>query len=218
MNYLKIYKSIINKAKSRNLTKYNEKHHIIPKCMNGTNDKTNIVKLTPKEHFICHRLLSEIYPNNNGLKYALWCMIHMKNKNQNRNYKISSKTYNQIKIEISKINSENNTGDKNGFYGKKHTKETIKILSDKRKGIPPSNKGIPLTYEHKQKISKSKTGKPISESTKIKLRKHKHTKETKLKMSKSHIGKPGTTTGKKFSDETKKRMSDAQKKRHKKIN
>jgi hypothetical protein len=36
---------------------YREKHHIIPKCIGGTNDKSNIVTLSAREHFICHMLL-----------------------------------------------------------------------------------------------------------------------------------------------------------------
>ena len=32
--------------------------------MNGSNDLDNLVDLTAKEHFICHHLLTKIYPNN----------------------------------------------------------------------------------------------------------------------------------------------------------
>ena len=46
MNYEKIYNQIILRAKSRELNCYVERHHVIPKCMGGTNDKDNLVKLT----------------------------------------------------------------------------------------------------------------------------------------------------------------------------
>mgnify|MGYP000037463157 CR=1 FL=1 len=68
MNYEKIYNQIINKAKIRNVDGYTEKHHIIPKCMNGTNNPTNIVKLTARQHFLPHWLLHEMYPNNPDLR------------------------------------------------------------------------------------------------------------------------------------------------------
>jgi hypothetical protein len=55
--YTKWYYSIINNAKTRNLVTYTERHHIIPKSLGGSNLKENIVKLTAREHFVCHLLL-----------------------------------------------------------------------------------------------------------------------------------------------------------------
>ena len=74
MNYLKIYNDIIANAKNRTLSDntYTEIHHIKPKCLDGTNDADNLVTLTLREHFICHKLLVHIYPNEVSLKYALW--------------------------------------------------------------------------------------------------------------------------------------------------
>jgi hypothetical protein len=59
--YTKIYYTIIERAKSRTLfdSKY-EKHHIIPKSIGGADDKSNIVKLTYKEHRLCHILLTKM--------------------------------------------------------------------------------------------------------------------------------------------------------------
>jgi hypothetical protein len=71
MNYQKIYDQIIKQAKTRKLDGYKEKHHIIPKCIGGLDTKENLVELTAREHFICHRLLCKIYPDNLKLKYAL---------------------------------------------------------------------------------------------------------------------------------------------------
>jgi hypothetical protein len=46
------YFSIVNRALSRVVgDMYVEKHHIIPKSLGGSNDKSNLVKLTAKEHF-----------------------------------------------------------------------------------------------------------------------------------------------------------------------
>ncbi len=52
------YNTLINKAKNRQLDGYSEKHHIIPKSMGGSNDKTNLVKLTAREHYISQLLLT----------------------------------------------------------------------------------------------------------------------------------------------------------------
>ena len=37
---------------------YHEKHHIIPKCMDGTDDEDKLIDLYAKEHFIAHKLLA----------------------------------------------------------------------------------------------------------------------------------------------------------------
>ena len=37
--------------------KYCERHHMLPKCMGGTDDKNNLIDLFAKEHFEVHRLL-----------------------------------------------------------------------------------------------------------------------------------------------------------------
>jgi hypothetical protein len=61
MNYQRIHDAIIERAKTRKLEGYKERHHIIPRCIGGTNDLENLVNLTAKEHFIIHLLLAEIY-------------------------------------------------------------------------------------------------------------------------------------------------------------
>ena len=80
MNYQRIYDSIISRAKERKLEAgtYKERHHIIPRCMNGTDDEDNLVDLTPEEHYVCHQLLVKIYPGNIKLMYAVRCMSMMK--------------------------------------------------------------------------------------------------------------------------------------------
>ena len=52
MNYEKIYNNIISKAQSRQkLDGYIERHHIIPRSFGGSDDDSNIVALTAREHF-----------------------------------------------------------------------------------------------------------------------------------------------------------------------
>lgn len=59
--YSVIYTSIISKSKNRPLdsNSYYERHHIIPRALGGSNLKDNLVYLTPKEHYVCHHLLTK---------------------------------------------------------------------------------------------------------------------------------------------------------------
>ena len=93
--------------------------------MGGSDDKENLVELTAREHFICHRLLVNMYPDNNKLKFALWAMCNMKSKRQNR-YVPSSRIYEFIKLEVIKIISENKKGVKLTEEHKRKTSETLK--------------------------------------------------------------------------------------------
>lgn len=85
MNYEKIYEAIIQKARSENRIKlkknqnnyvYYERHHILPRCLHGTNDKENLVLLTAREHYVCHKLLTHIYKGNRKLICALHKMTY----------------------------------------------------------------------------------------------------------------------------------------------
>lgn len=75
MNYQKLYDTLILRSKNRvPPTDYTEKHHIIPRCMGGTDDTSNLTPLLLREHFLAHLLLSKIYPNNLGLLLAIIMM------------------------------------------------------------------------------------------------------------------------------------------------
>jgi len=105
MNYLKLYSKIIDKSINRTIEGYHELHHVKPKCMGGSNREENIVKLYPREHYICHLLLIKIYPENSKLLYAFNMML-VSSKNQNR-YLPRNKQYESIRKELSKNNSIN---------------------------------------------------------------------------------------------------------------
>lgn len=76
MNYKRIHDSIINTAKKENRSKseqaYFEAHHIIPRALGGTDDLSNLVLLTPREHFLVHYLLWKMNPNVSSLRSAVF--------------------------------------------------------------------------------------------------------------------------------------------------
>ena len=78
MDYHKVYNALISFRKSNPLEKsdstYTEVHHILPRCMGGSNDPVNLVRLTVREHFIAHRLLTKIYPESKGASLAVLLM------------------------------------------------------------------------------------------------------------------------------------------------
>jgi len=155
MNYEKIYSQITERAKTRHLEGYKEKHHIVPKCMGGNNEKENIAELTAREHFLCHMLLCEIYPKESKLWYALFLMAIGKQKVKDKHYIISSRTYERIKIEW-KSKAKGKPKPKNFM-----SPELKQKISNSNKGIS-RNKGSKFSEESKHKMSESKKGKSFS--------------------------------------------------------
>jgi hypothetical protein len=98
MNYLKIYNQLVEKAKTRVLECYTEKHHILPKCIGGDDSINNLVSLTPEEHFLAHQLLVKIYPHEDKLVYA--CNRMTQHNTFNR---LNNKMYGWLKKKKSEV-------------------------------------------------------------------------------------------------------------------
>lgn len=57
MDYTGIYTRLIARARDRQYDGYTERHHIVPRSLGGPDTPDNLVRLTPKEHFVCHLCL-----------------------------------------------------------------------------------------------------------------------------------------------------------------
>lgn len=127
MNYQKIYDSLIQKRIDHPLYKNNcycEKHHIIPKSLGGTNDYTNLINLTAREHYIAHLLLWKKYKqmNNKNSEIKMLCaLIRLSTGNSefknNCKIKFESRLYEQIKAQFSQAQKNRLSGTKK-FHNK----------------------------------------------------------------------------------------------------
>lgn len=168
MNYQKIYDKIINRAHNRLIEGYTEKHHVIPKCMGGTDHPENLVLLTAEEHYIAHLLLVKIYPTNRSLWYAANMMANRNNKvyawTRKKHAAIVSADRKGTKssAETKKKISAATRGQNNPMYGRHHTEET------KEKIRKACLNRLPELYEQ---IANSRRGKLHSEETKQLMKK-----------------------------------------------
>lgn len=88
--YTRWYLSIIENAKDRKKShyRYYDRHHILPKCCGGTNDKSNIVVLSRREHFICHLLLPKMVATKNHKIRLLYALNYFKECFTSRMYEL----------------------------------------------------------------------------------------------------------------------------------
>ncbi len=92
------YNRYINFIYSRRFRKIPKKcvthiHHIIPKCLNGTGHKKNLIPLTLREHFIAHLILWKAF----GGKLSF--TFHMMTNQKQYGNKLTSRQYSNLESE-----------------------------------------------------------------------------------------------------------------------
>lgn len=99
MNYSDLYVRLIQSRKNRDLNKQigYEIHHIMPKCLGGTDQEENLVKLTYREHYLAHWILTKIYTKEPKIYYGFLCML----RDPSNNRKLTSKMVETIKNNFS---------------------------------------------------------------------------------------------------------------------
>lgn len=156
--YHSTYYRLIHRAQQRTLDKdvKFEVHHIIPRSLGGSDNNDNLVKLTLKEHWICHRLLVKFLDDPISLRKMYNALFMMAVKNYRT---VNGRIYQTIKENVIPWNK--------GLTGifkpplKEETKQKLRSLWKgktrpqehkdamkagweriKREGYQPWNKGI----------------------------------------------------------------------------
>lgn len=148
MNYQAIYDRLMVKAKDRVLVCYSEKHHVVPRCMGGTDDIENLVQLTPEEHFVAHQLLLKLNPFHRGLAFAVNVMTG------NSKLPRSNKLYGWLRKRLSqtqrgkKLSASHIASLKRARQGRVITLETREKTSASLKG---NQNGLGWRPTHKQR-------------------------------------------------------------------
>lgn len=194
---------------------YHERHHIVPRCMGGTNDEDNLIDLFAREHFIAHKLLAEENPENNKLTYAWACMAFASNDKEQR-YELTPEEYEEVRISFSNaIRGENNpmfgrTGEQHPsfgrhiekenhpMFGRRHTEISKKKMKDSAQNRWTDECRQAVSDRQKERFSNPENhpcfGKHLSD-------------ETKEKISKGCQGRVSPNKGVSMSEEQKQKIS-----------
>ena len=199
MDYQQIYNNLIDRATLRVSEGYVEKHHIVPRCLGGTDAKENIVRLYPEEHYLAHLLLCKINEGNQKLLYAA---MNMTTGSMINNGKRNNKAYGWLRRQYAEsMSGDNNPNRRNPAIQKEAAKKRVgqKRTEETKVRMSAAQKGRTFSEETKRNMAIAAKNRPfISEETRAKLKSRKPNKgmlgrtmsaETKAKMSASQQGR-----------------------------
>lgn len=187
--YTKWYYALMTKRRETPPDGYSEVHHEIPKSLGGSNAKTNLVRLTAREHFIAHRLLTKM--TTGAAKRSM--VFALNRVRTSGKYLPNSRTVEAVREMYA-----------SQLRGVPRTEETRRKISEKVKGFE-------MPEEAKAKISVAFKGKPKSDSFKQQMSERLNDPvrdaERRTKIS-------AALKGRGMSEETKRKISETRKKKH----
>lgn len=160
MNYQSHYDRLVEKhGLKKKPDFYVERHHILPKCLGGSDEESNLVYLKADAHFVAHQLLVKINPDHYGVSYAAIMMTRTTSQQVR-----SNKLYSWLKEQFSKVCSEfqkNRFSDKVnhpcfGKFGSDHPRYGTgkHQKSENYKRSKPKPRGSPEYFEMMSSIRK----------------------------------------------------------------
>ena len=160
--YTQWYNAIIDYRKLHPATESFESHPIVPLSLGGLNNKSNIVNLTIKEHFVCHHLLTKMTNGKNQQKMFLALDCFTKPIQNRPDIKITARLFEQIRQKSSaylKSIRQGNATRPAGTYN--HSEDTKNKMSISAKGIVKRPAGFNHSNETISKMSNNRTGKGL---------------------------------------------------------
>ena len=159
--YTKWYYTLIN-HRQQCATVGGERHHIVPKCMGGSNKQDNVVRLSDREHYICHRLLVKMTSGTDCQKMWLALDCFTKSIQVRPGVRVSSRVVAaaraQSRIYLSSIRKGNATRPA-GTY--RHSNETRQKQSASAVGIVKRPAGFSHSEHTRDLMAQNRKGKNL---------------------------------------------------------
>lgn len=161
MNYERVYASFIEDRRGREagLVAF-DKHHVVPRCLGGGNEPSNIIRLSYPDHLFAHVLLARIH--GSPLIMPAVRMSGMRKYNGGRR---SRERYDHLRSLLRQEMLGNTR--KLGWRGM--SEEGRRRLSEHMLGNQRRPRGTKLTPEHRARIGDALRGRPKSEAHRAKM-------------------------------------------------
>lgn len=145
------YHKFIDRLRNQVVDGYCEKHHILPRSLGGSDDPSNIICLTVRQHYVAHWMLWKAY--GGAMAVAFDYMSGIKRYGS----RLPSRTVEALKADVSKriserlVSTETRQKQSQAKLGKKLTPEHIEKVRQTRIG-----KKMPAEFG--KKVSEAKRG------------------------------------------------------------
>lgn len=180
------YEKFIGCLKEQSVDGYYELHHIVPRSLGGSDDKSNLVALTARQHFVAHWMLARACGGSAARAFFMM-------SNFGKYGTVNSTTYENARKEYSKLVSVQMTN-----------RIPYLVTDETRQKMREAKLGRKLSAEHIEKVRQTRIGKPLSDEWKANVSKAKLGKgngregktlseETKRKIAESNLNKPLVT-------------------------
>lgn len=197
-HHLDRYNRFIDRMKIQVVNGYCEKHHILPRSLGGSDEASNLVLLTPRQHYIAHWMLWKIYGG------AMAVAFDYMNGIKRYGNRLPSKVIAALKLDVSKRISERPVSDetrekqRQAKLGRKLSPEHIEKVRRTRIGKKMGPEFAAKVSEAKRGRSNGRLGHIMSEATKQRIGDaqrgalnhmagRKHSPETREKMRIAHM-------------------------------
>ena len=174
------YEKFIGCLKGQSVDGYYELHHIVPRSLGGSDDKSNLVALTARQHYVAHWMLARAVGGSASRAFFMM-------SNFGKYGTVNSTTYEKARKEYSKQVSR-----------QMQEKPNVPEFTDEhREKLRQAKLGTKLSEDTKRKVGNAQIGRKLSE-------------ETRRKISATKKGIATRGTGWKHSEETKMKMKQSQ--------
>ena len=185
-HYHSRYEKFIASLQGQRIDGYYELHHIVPRSLGGSNDKSNLIALTARQHYVAHWMLAKSLGGSAARAFFMM-------SNFGRYGSVNSTTYEKARKEYSKLVSV-----------QMQNREPYVVTEPTRQLMREAKLGKKLSPEHIEKVRQSRIGKPLSDAHKASLSKSKsgiatrgtgwtQSEETKRKIIESNLNRPMVT-------------------------
>ena len=210
-HHLVRYNNFISALQGQAVEGYSEKHHIVPRSHGGSNKKDNLIVLTPRQHFIAHRMLWKAYGGSMARAYFMMSATGKYGKLGSKTYAMAREDYSKqvsaqmaIKPNVPAFTLEHRAKLRQAKLGTKVSDET-------KAKISAAQAGRVYDDEFKRKVSEGLKGKATRGTG------WSQSEETKRKIGEAQVGALNHRYGKKHTMETRLKMKLAHQKRKKEI-
>ena len=200
------YTQFIGSLRGQSVDGYAEVHHIVPRSLGGSDDADNLIRLTARQHYVAHWMLSRALGGSAARAFFMM-------SNFGRYGQVNSTTYAIARQEYAELAAVQMKG------------RTMRPVSEEtRKKQSQAKLGKKLTPEHIEKVRQTRIGVKLSDQWKANVSAAKRgrgngrlgcamSEQTKQRIGDAQRGALNHMTGRKHSPETREKMRIAHMKR-----